>query len=275
MKYTNVYANFNSSFHQHLNELINSKRKIEQDFIQKCINEGANFNTCLYKKLIDDYEVLTINGKEVQLLPMGLRNSIINKTLIGDVIRYFHRGSMYTYEAILLKKPKFVPFYYPDNDSRIVQLENFKKLCFSYIAHHQNTLGEVWSEKDFYTMLSNLKYLSVKYAKDLASGEIFAIGFFGADNRNGAGGLALTNAELYVMPEFRGLGIAKKMVGLTFELAKNDGIENFDSITYRIPGNDALAFWQNVGASISGLIPIEGYIPNMLNIIDKKNIVTR
>lgn len=275
MEYTDVYANFNSSFHYYLDMIANSKTEREQNFIQECINKGIDFNTCLYKKLIDDYNDLTINGRKVQLLPMGLRNSVINMTLINNDKHYYHRGSVCIYRGILLDKPKFVPFYYPDNDLEVVQLENLKKLCSSYIAHYQNTLGEIWSEKDFYTMFSSLKYLSVKYAKDTATGEIFAIGFFGANIRNGAGGLALTNAELYVMPEFRGLGIAKKMVGLTFDLAKNDGIENFDSITYRVPDNDALTFWQSIGASVSGLIHIEGNLSDMLNSIDKKTTVAR
>ena len=82
--------------------------------------------------------------------------------------------------------------------------------------------------------------MSVKYAIDLKSKEIFAIGFFGASVREGAGGKALTNAELYVMPEFRKLGIAQKMVSLSFDLAQNDGIKSFDSITYRVQNHDAL-----------------------------------
>ena len=271
MEYINIHARFNSSFHEHLKELINSKSKTDQDFIQKCIDEGANFNTCLYKKLIDNYEDLTINGKEVQLLPMGLRNSVINMTLLDDVKRYFHRGSMYLYQGILLDKPEFIPFYYPNNDVRFPEKENLERLCKSYISHYQNALGESWSYTDFFRMFSELKYLAVKYAQDKETGEIFAIGFFGANIRNGAGGRALTNAELYVMPEFRGLGIAQKMVKLSFDTAKSDGILNFDSITYRIPNNDALSFWQNIGAQVSGLTHIEGNISNTLNIINSKN----
>lgn len=31
-----------------------------------------------------------------------------------------------------------------------------------------------------------------------------------------------------------------------------DGIENFDSITYRIPTMNALKFWESIGAQASG-----------------------
>ncbi len=55
------------------------------------------------------------------------------------------------------------------------------------------------------------------------------------------------------------------MVGLTFELAKSGGIENFDSITYRVPNHDALAFWQGIGAFVRGLFHIEGNISEMLD----------
>lgn len=113
--------------------------------------------------------------------------------------------------------------------------------------------------------------MSIKYAEDLETGEVFAIGFFGTLVKNGAGGKSLTDAELYVMPEFRNKGIAKKIVGLTFELAKNVGIENFDSITYRVQTCDALAFWQKVGASVTGLTHIEGNIPEIIDVIDKSS----
>lgn len=103
------------------------------------------------------------------------------------------------------------------------------------------------------------------------TGEVFAIGFFGALVKNGAGGKALTDAELYVMPEFRKMGIAKRMVGLTFELAKNDGIDNFDSVTYRVQSCDALSFWQKIGASVTGLTHIEGSISEIIENIDNSN----
>ncbi len=124
--------------------------------------------------------------------------------------------------------------------------------------------------KFFYQMVKELKFLSVKYAQDIETKEIFAIGFFGAYIRNGATGECLTNAELYVMPEFRRKGIAKKLVGLTFDRALEKNIYEFDSITYRLPNQDALSFWQSVGAEVSGLYHIEGNIEQMEQIISEK-----
>ena len=72
------------------------------------------------------------------------------------------------------------------------------------------------------------------------------------------------------MPEFRGMGIAKKLVGLSFDEAQKNDILDFDSITYRVVGHDALSFWQSIGADISGLFHIEGDISEMGKIIEDK-----
>ncbi len=38
------------------------------------------------------------------------------------------------------------------------------------------------------------------------------------------------------------------MIALSFDLARSEGIENFDSITYRIQNQDSLSFLQGIGA---------------------------
>lgn len=168
---------------------------------------------------------------------------------------------------MFLQEENWKPIYY---HSRDYLKQIFRRICDSYIEHYKKSLNEVWSEEDFYARLTDLEYLSVKYAKDLETGEIFAVAFFGTLVKNSVGGKALTDAELYVMPEFRNMGIAKRMVGLTFELAKRDNIENFDSITYRVQSYDALSFWQRIGASVTGLTHIEGNISDIIEIIDKR-----
>lgn len=173
----------------------------------------------------------------------------------------------------IFDKPYFAPLYYPDSlnrrDSVLNKIDrfeiadNFHKIGSSYIEHYKNVLGEEWSYEDFCKRLEDLKYLTVKYARDNETGEIIAIDFFGANVCHGDGRDYLTNAELYVMPEFRGKGIARKLVYLSFELAKQDGILNFDSLTYRVQNNDPLAFWQSVGAETSGLYHIVGDVLNI------------
>lgn len=151
--------------------------------------------------------------------------------------------------------------------------ENLEEICASYIEHYRNALNETWSEEDFYARLEQLKYLSVKYAMDVETGKLFAGGFFGALVKSGAGGKALTDAELYVIPQFRKLGIAKKLVQLSFELAHMHGIQNFDSVTYRVGNHNSLNFWNSLGATVSGLIHIEGNISDMIETLNKdKNL---
>lgn len=275
MNFKEESAELNNFYYSCLNNIIRRAQDditgLDAKFLDTCKKNGVtDLSSIIYKKTVDDLEMVNNDFGKFTLLPMGLINSniptkFIDKNYAGAQGSY----RLNNFYEMFAKDPKYVPFYYP-NDSDTPSKDTLSKLCSSYIKHYKESLGEEWSEEDFYNMFSSLKYLSVKYAKDEVTGEVFAVGFFGASIREGAGGKALTNAELYVMPEFRHMGIAKKMVGLTFEQAKNDGIENFDSITYRVTNNDSLAFWQGVGASVSGLIHIEGNIPEMVETISKK-----
>ncbi len=274
MKFIEVYTGFNAFYYKKIKCIIeraNKATKINDvwaDFLRKINEKEIDLDRVLYKKLVDDYEEIDVDGKKYGILPMGLKNDNVPEEFVAEKekLESGNFGRLNTFIKMFLKKAEFGPLYY-HSDATLRQ--TFRRVCGSYIEHYQNSLGETWSEEDFYARLSDLSYLSVKYAVDLETEEIFAIGFFGALTKKGAGGKALTDAELYVMPEFRGMGIARRMVGLTFELAKSDGIENFDSITYRVPSCDALSFWQKIGASVTGLTHIEGSISDIIETIDK------
>ncbi len=272
MEFKEIYTDFNGFYYYRLNDIVSSANKNGNsryiEFLKKINDKNIDLNKILYKKLVDDYEETEINSKKLGLLPMGIRNSNVPKYFIKKEERKIagKYGNLNVFKDMFLQEANWKPIYYHSGDS-LKQI--FRRICDSYIDHYKKSLNEVWSEEDFYARLTDLEYLSVKYAKDLETGEIFAVGFFGALVKNSAGGKSLTDAELYVMPEFRNMGIAKRMVGLTFELAKNDGIENFDSITYRVQSYDALSFWQRIGASVTGLTHIEGNISDIIEIIDK------
>ncbi|MDE5587205.1 MAG: GNAT family N-acetyltransferase [Bacilli bacterium] len=274
MEFKEQYTEFNSFYYQCLDIAKERAEKNpnghEAEFFRKCAEENVDFITTIYEKLVDGYDEIELDSKKYQLLPKGLINGNVYHKFINknytDVSGRFRINELY---STLLHEPKFRLFYYPNHADK-PEMDTFRRICESYRKHYEENLKEFWSDEDFYKMISDLKYLSVKYALDLETGEIFAVGFFGTYIRSGAGGKALTNAELYVMPEFRCHGIAKKMVGLSFELAKGEQIENFDSITYRVLNHDALAFWKGVGASVSGLYHIEGNIPEMLQQIEKE-----
>lgn len=284
MKYIDQKADWNKNFENYIKSClgrIDFDKKFNQEsmmtsYVRKYIIDGkVDFNEIIYKKLVDEEETIIIDGKKYTLLPMGLRKGAIPPSFVGadkpDKHVLMTDGR---FQEIVIGD-KFSLFYYPD-DKNEPDFSCFDKVCQSYIDHYQNALGEKWSKKRFYDMIKELKYLSVKYAKDEETGEIFAIGFFGAYLRNGSDGPCLTNAELYVMPEFRGMGIAKRLVGLTFDEALKAGIRGFDSITYRVVMHDALSFWKSIGAVVSGLYHIEGDISEMgKNIEDKIGYKTK
>lgn len=274
MKFKEEYTEFNDYYEKRLKDIyegVNERPNgVEAEFIKYCEEAGIDLHSTLYKKLIDDYEEVSVGSRKFILLPMGFINSNVSPLFIDKNHNGGTHISLNYWRNIFLHEPKFKMFYYP-NDSKNPVRETLNQVRDSYINHYATTLNEYWSEEDFYARLEQLKYLSVKYAMDEETKQIFAIGFFGALVKSGAGGEALTDAELYVMPEFRKLGIAKKMVDLSFELARLNGIENFDSVTYRVQTQDSLAFWKAVGAEESGLIHIEGNISEMSEKINNTN----
>lgn len=274
MKFKDEYTEFNDYYEKRLEniyETANARPNGSEDvFIKYCEESGIDVHSALYKKLLDDYEEVSIGSRKYILLPMGFINSNIPYSFIDKDYEGGTRIGLNNWRNIFFHEPVFKMFYYP-NDSKVPRRDTLDLVRDSYIEHYETTLDEHWSEEDFYARLNQIKYLSVKYAMDKETKKIFAVGFFGALVKSGAGGEALTDGELYVMPEFRKLGIAKKMVALSFELARLNGIENFDSVTYRVQNQDSLAFWKSVGAEVNGLIHIEGNIPEMIEKINNTN----
>lgn len=271
MDFKEEYTEFNNFYYERLKKFYDRAKEESSgsvsEFFRNCEESGIDLHSTIYKKLIDDYEEVTIDSRHYLLLPMGFINSSIPQAFVDKSYNKTpgHFGLNYL-RNIFLQEPKFKMFYYP-NDARYPLRDTMKQVCSSYIDHYATALDEHWSEEDFFARLEQIKYLSVKYAMDVETKEIFAVGFFGALVKASAGGEALTDAELYVMPQFRKLGIAKKMVNLSFALARINGIENFDSVTYKIQDQDSLGFWQSVGANVSGLVHIEGSISEMIDTI--------
>ena len=190
MKYIDKPAEWNNNFYKYIKYVLKRyKEALDKghvpDYIErikKQLIEGPiAFNSIVYKKLIDEEETVEINGKLFKLLPMGLVNTNIKKDFIGPDKQQLEFSKLRngTLSSCLLES--FHVFYYP-NDILNPDFSLFDKVCKSYIKHYKKTLGEEWSEKNFYNMIKDLNYLSVKYARDEEKGEIFAIGFFGAKN---------------------------------------------------------------------------------------------
>ena len=276
MKYIEHYYKFNDYYKNKLNDCIEYKRQNNFD-IQRLYNYDVDLEGCVYKKNVDDSCIIG-KDKKYELLPLGLKNEFVPSYFINENITKVNvRISFDKVFSVVLRRTSYKIFYYSNNEDDSLTPDydingNLRKVCDSYIKYYYESLEESWTVEEFFDMIKDLKYITIKYAKNLDTGEVFAVGFFGSNIRKGAGGECLTNAELYVMPEFRKLGIAKKLVGLSFEAAMQDGIENFDSITYRTPSMDALGFWENIGATVSGLYHIEGNVPEMINQIDDKII---
>ena len=204
----------------------------------------------LCKQIFGDEELIQVNGKDYTLLPIGnIREGMCNWAEKSNHIRV---------QALdRAKDSSLTPITIPEASTDAIRE--------SYIAHYKNVLGENWSDEDFEARLESLQYRVYKYARDEETGEIFVVGFFGALVATGAGGKYLTNAELYVLPQFRGKGIATELVKQSFDLALQDGITGFDSLTYRVPGFDSLKFWNNIGASTTELYHIAGDINEMVD----------
>lgn len=248
MKYTEEYANFNGFYYDCLDSII-KKASCSPDnhhakFLKDCEKNNIDFEKVVHKKFIDNYQDIETSSGKYMLLPLYLINLNVPRYFIKENSKRVNgRYRIATLRNMFFQKTDFKIHHY----SKQLDKGALSCICNSYIKYYKESLSEEWAEKEFYKMLSELEYLSMKYAIDNETNEIFVVGFFGAYVRSGAGGQTLTNGELYVMPEFRNLGIAKKLVGVTFDMAKESGIDNFDSITYRIKNQDSLAFWESIG----------------------------
>lgn len=235
---------------------------------------NLDFANVPYKRLVDEETEVIVDDKKVTLLPLGVINDEVRNFLNHDVKTMGSRFALSSFKRLINRDDEYKTMCYP-NGLTTPSKESLEELCASYIEYYKDSLDEEWSEEDFYKMFSELNYMSLKYAKREGTDEPYVIGFFGAYERSGAGGKSLTNAELFVMPEFRGMGIARKLVGITFDQAKNNGVNSFDSVTYHIKSQNSLAFWEKMGANVSGLIHIEGDITEMLEVINKESIIKK
>ena len=226
------------------------------DFMQILSKElGQNAEDIIYKIVFGEDEYIQVDGKEYTVFPIGNINTRVQGILDGRIPRTRGTDSISGASRILTSKLEPIRV----NEASVERIRD------SYISHYRDSLGEEWSTDDFNNRLNSLSYVTYKYARDEETGEIIVIGFFGVEIATAAGGKYLTNGELYVLPEFRGRKIATELIHQTFSLAHEDGIENFDSLTYSIPGSDSLKFWENIGANDSGLYHISGSVSEILN----------
>lgn len=206
-----------------------------------------------YEVIVGEEEIIDLGGHSFVLLPVGNYKKTLKDLVIKGYKAQRGCGPSRLKERL---KAKFEPIIIKDAD--------FRSICDSYINHYKNVLREEWSSGDFQKRVTELKYRTHKYARDSRTNKIIVVGFFGANIADGAGGQYLTNAELYVLPQFRGRGIAKELVRQSFDLAYSDGIRSFDSLTYRVTDHNPLKFWQSINAETTELIHIAGDIGEML-----------
>lgn len=215
----------------------------------------------VYKRVFGEEQTVQLGDNKYTLLPIGNINSRLQGILDGRIPR--SRGTNSISGACRILKSKLEPI--------TVKNANMEPIKSSYISHYKNVLGEEWSTDDFFNRLNSLSYRTYKYARDEKTGKIFIVGFFGAQIASGAGGKYLTNAELYVLPHFRGRGIATELVNQSFQLAHEDGIDGFDSLTYKVQGYNPLQFWRNIGANNTELYHISGSINEMINSMSRNS----
>ncbi len=233
--------------------LITKFRRIggwSEDAIEKIINNP-------YEIVWGEEEYVEIGGNIFTLYPVG------NRIISTDMwVKLPHdKWRLNTIGKILYEEFEPITIDYAD----------WRDICNSYLSHYQNILDEHWSDKDFTNRIQDLKYRTYKYAKDSKTGKTIVVGFFGANIAYGAGGKYLTNAELYVLPQFRGRGIARELVWQSFTLAYADGIRTFDSLTYRVPNHNPLNFWKKAGAETTELIHIAGDLAEMIKRLEARN----
>ncbi len=152
------------------------------------------------------------------------------------------------------------------------------RLAQAYADHYNNAgLGEHWSTDDVEAMLewqlaqSLERYFFVKWARDLESNEEFPVGFFCAYEKPYQSGRMIWDGELFVLPKYRKFGIGTELTQALFTVAKESGVDFFESLTYEDENGYPLKFWQKIGAESDDLIHMFGETGKMLsNIEDNK-----
>lgn len=152
------------------------------------------------------------------------------------------------------------------------------QLAQAYADHYNNAdLGENWTTEEVEDMLnwqlgqSLGRYFLVKWARDLEDGREFPVGFFCAYTKPYQSGKMLWDGELFVLPEYRRLGIATELTQALFTIAKSAGVEFFESLTYEDEEGYPLKFWQRLGVKDSDLIHMYGDTDTVLSNIEENN----
>ncbi len=186
------------------------------------------------------------NGKSIELLPYLLQTHCTRGTSKND------------------------PRIRMSNDVAIPQLAQ------AYADHYNNAgLGEHWTTEEVETMLkwqlgqSLGRYFLIKWAMDLESNKEFPIGFFCAYAKPYQGGQMIWDGELFVLPEYRKVGIGTELTQALFTIAKSSGVDFFESLTYEDENGYPLKFWQKLGVNSDDLIHIYGETEKILSNIEE------
>ncbi len=152
------------------------------------------------------------------------------------------------------------------------------QLAMAYAEHYNHAdLGEHWTTDEVEKMLhwqlfqSLADYFFVKWAKNLETNEEFPVGFFCAYTKPYQGGKMLWDGELFVLPEFRKHGIGMDLIEAMFTVAKANGIEFFESLTYEDEQGYPFQLWKNLGVESSNLIHMFGNTDVILSHIFEKS----
>lgn len=151
-------------------------------------------------------------------------------------------------------------------------------LAKAYKEHYNNIgLGEHWTQEEVENMLnwqqgqSLGRYFLIKWARDLETLEEFSTGFFCAYTKPFQGGKMLWDEELFVLPEYRRLGIATDLTEAIFTIAKKYNVKFFESLTYEEEDGYPFKFWQSLGVHRDDLIHIFGETNTILSNIENQN----
>lgn len=147
---------------------------------------------------------------------------------------------------------------------RLDDLDNIQKFCFEQISHAQDPLGNIriserqyaWEMKRVrQNWLAQQRYVAYVAAESTPDGEKL-VGYGAAVITCQAHFCSIENVaslgELWVSPEYRGIGIGRQLVDAILEELKNIGIE---WITAHLGGNEmeTEAFFHKIGFSTGAL----------------------
>ena len=200
---------------------------------------------------LGEFRTITLNGRQIELYPFLIEADI--------------RGL----------SPK-------DPRRRLNVYKAIPILAEAYADHFNNAgLDEHWTIEEVQSMLNwqalkdNGNYFLVKWAKDVDTNEDFPIGFFCAYSKPFQGGKIIWDGELFVLPEYRQFGIGTELFEAMLTIAKKNGINILESLTYQDENGYPLKFMESIGLDSSDLIHIYGDTNHMLSVIKEKKQVLK